>query len=413
MITILPVAKALVPLDSVAASAIMAPNYDEFQSDEEVWQIIQEQPNSILRTTMAHCDVDAVADIGEDGSHDALNKAGQNLQELTEGPLTHVVEGLLWVYEIDDPTRGGVRQLGLGGSALTQEIRTDETPDGTVIRNEGIREEKARGRANLISATRSYVGIVNNAVEDKSGAFVAALEHHADNHDCCYQADDEFGNTHRVWLVTKPAEIEAFQKLLAAEPFAYVADGNHRSAAAALLGRKEYLSVFFPTSRLGLAPYNRLVNSSQAASIDWQEKLATHFAVTPAPTTPYQPADTHNIGLYVGGKWWNLQPKPTAFDAGNAAESIDSDIVQRRLFDEILGISDPKDKQLTFVGGNKDAAWLQKQVDDGRFEIAITLPPVTMTQFVDVCRQNRFMPPKSTWFQPKIRSGLVVSLWCD
>ena len=104
-----------------------------------------------------------------------------------------------------------------------------------------------------------------------------------------------------------------------------------------------------------------------------------------------------------------LVPRASAFDPANAAESIDSDIVQRHLFSAVLGIDDPRAKELTFVGGNRDAAYLKAQVDAGHHDLAITLAPVTIEQFIDVCRQNRMMPPKSTWFQPKIRSGLVMA----
>ena len=105
-----------------------------------------------------------------------------------------------------------------------------------------------------------------------------------------------------------------------------------------------------------------------------------------------------------------LVPRESAFDPENAAESIDADIVQRHLFAGVLGIEDPRAKELTFVGGNRDAAYLKAQVDAGHHDLAITLAPVTIDQFIEVCRQNRLMPPKSTWFQPKIRSGLVMAL---
>ncbi len=410
MINIAPIRRAIVPVDSAAAAQLVAPNYDEFQGDREVWEFIQAKPDCILAVTMAHCDVPTEAEIGEDGSDSTLDKARETLKSRIDSPLTKVVENVLWVYEIDDPRRPGVRQMGLGGAAKTADIRTDESPDGTVIRNEGIRDDKAQGRANLISKTKSYVGVVNNTVEDKSGHLIAALEEYADGRECDFQTDDEVGNTHKVWLISDEPTISKFTELLKAEPFAYVADGNHRSAAAALLGHDDYLAMFFTTGRMGLAPYNRLVAEPKSADLDWPSTLAEHFQVQPRDATPFQPTETHHIGLYNGERWYELVPLESAYDASNAAESIDSDIVQRHIFDGVLGIADARDKRLTFVGGNKDAAWLQKRVDSGDFQFAITMPPVTMDQFVAVCQQNRFMPPKSTWFEPKIRSGLVVAL---
>ncbi|WP_166830856.1 DUF1015 family protein [Thalassoroseus pseudoceratinae] len=411
MINIAPIRRALVPVDSAAAAQLVAPNYDEFQGDREVWEFIQAKPESILAVTMAHCDVPTETEIGEDGSDATLDKARETLRNRIDSPLTKVVENVLWVYEIVDPRRPSVRQMGLGGAAKTADIRTDESPDGTVIRNEGIREEKARGRANLISKTKSYVGVVNNTVEDESGHLITALEEYADGRECDFQADDEVGNTHKVWLIADEPSINKFVELMKAEPFAYVADGNHRSAAAALLGHDDYLAMFFTTGRMGLAPYNRLVAEPKAAELDWLQTLAEYFDAQPRrDSEPFQPKQTHHIGLYDGKKWLELVPKDNAYDASNAAESIDSDIVQRHIFEDVLQIADARDKRLTFVGGNKDAAWLQSRVDSGDFHFAVTLPPVTMEQFVSVCQQNRFMPPKSTWFEPKIRSGLVVAL---
>jgi uncharacterized protein (DUF1015 family) len=410
MITISPVKRALIPVDSKAAQRIMGPNYDEFQSDEEIWNILQSQPDCILRVTMAHCDQKQKSDIIKDGSPAALEKALTNFKQLVDGPLTRVVENMLWVYEIRDRRRPELRQIGLGGAAKTKEIRTEQTPNGSVIRNEGIREEKAQGRANLIEKTHSYIGCVNNTIEDASGTIALALEQFADAKASDYEATDEFGNQHRVWLVTKPDDIHKFTALFAAEPCAFVADGNHRSAAAALLGKEDYLAVFFTTGRMWLAPYNRLVKPKKTIS-DWPAALATSFEVEPLGDLPeFQPTATHEIGFYLPSNWYRLRPKAGTFDPKNAAQAIDSDIVQNRLFNDIFGIADPRDEQLTFVGGNKSSAWLKAQVDQGKHEFAVTLPPVTMQQFVEVCKQNRFMPPKSTWFEPKIRSGLVTAL---
>jgi uncharacterized protein (DUF1015 family) len=125
---------------------------------------------------------------------------------------------------------------------------------------------------------------------------------------------------------------------------------------------------------------------------------------------PYRPQQVHDIGLYFAGGWRRLRARSSAYDPHDAAQSIDADIVQRRIIDAVFGLADARDKRINYVGGNKDAAWLAAQVDAGRFALALSLAPVTMQQFIDVCEQNRFMPPKSTWFDPKIRTGLVIAL---
>lgn len=411
MLRIDPVERALVPVDSDAAEQISAPNYDEFQGDEEVFRAIRERPESVLRVTMAHCSVASPDEILTQDSPEALERASVQFRDLRASGLTRVVPNVLYVYGIEDPHRPEVRQIGLGGMAPTAEIRTDERPEGRIVRNEGIREEKARGRARLVERTGSFVGTVNLVVEDRDDRLQRALEAHADSRSEDFRADDERGCTHRVWLVNDPEEIAAFRTLLADEPQAYVADGNHRSAAAAMLGMESFLGVFFCADTMGLAPYNRLVESPHISLEELTPMLEQHFDVeTLRGVEAFQPSTTHEIGLYAEGQWHRLTPRPGSYDPENAVRSVDADIVQRLFFDDVLGITDPRDDRLTFVGGDRDAMYLMERVDSGDFAYAVTLPAVTVEQFIDVCRQGRFMPPKSTWFQPKLRMGLVMAL---
>ena len=266
-------------------------------------------------------------------------------------------------------------------------------------------------RADLIQATRSFVGIVNNAINDESREMAESMASYAAHRPCDYHARDEYSNVHRIWLIHDPGEQAEFFELLSREPCAYVADGNHRSAAAALLGSGEFLCVFFPARTMGLAPYNRLVDAAVLSSGELETALGRSFVVERwNEGGAYQPESVHEIGMYVRNAWYWLRPREDTFDPTNAAESIDSNIVQRLIFHDVFGIADARDKRLTFVGGNRDAAYLQDQVDAGTYAYAVTLAPVTMDQFISVCDQNRIMPPKSTWFQSKIRSGLVMAL---
>ncbi|SVB21609.1 uncharacterized protein METZ01_LOCUS174463 [marine metagenome] len=429
MITITPVPRALLPVDSDSATHLSAPNYDEFQGDEEVWEIIRTNPTSVLRITMAHCDVDTPELIGLADSEGSLIRAVSNMDELIESELTKEAHDVLWIYEIEDPRRPSVHQIGLGGMARTDEIRTEATPNGVIIRNEGIHVSKARGRADLIKATQTIIGTVNNMFEDVSGLIQQALEVYAKKNAPDFEVVIDSGSHHRVWLVSEKAAIRRFQILFAQEPYAYVADGNHRSAAANMLGYEHFLAVFFPARTMGIAPYNRLVrerttdpdpaNFSVQTSVleevpanQLTKVVRAKFQIKEAPGSgAYQPTETHRIGLYAAGLGWvRLRPLHGTFDPEDAAGAIDAQIVQKNLFEPFLGISDPGDGRLTYVGSNKDSSWLQKEVDEGRAAYAVTLPPVSMEEFIEVCRQNRHMPPKSTWFEPKIRSGLVMAL---
>lgn len=411
MLTLDPIARALVAADADAADKLGAPNYDEFQSDREVWELLRERPFSVLRVTMPHCDVRTPEDIGEEGSKATLARAVANMARLMSDPMVRKVMHVLWVYEITRPGHDDRPQIGIGGLARTDEIRTPENPVGTVIRNEGIREAKAKGRAQLTQVTHADMGTVNLAVDDDSGELLGALGTHAKSHDPSFETHDETGNRHRVWLVSAPAEVEPFQALLKREPRAYVADGNHRSAAAAMLGYEHYLAVVFPKSTMTIAPYNRLVDVARDQRASIVRSVQHSFAAERHPGRgALQPVKTHEIGLYDGSWWWVLTPRPGTFDPDDAAEDIDADIVQRRIMEQVLGVSDARDERITYVGANRDAAWLQSQVDQGLHGCAITLPAVTMEQFIRVCMQNKLMPPKSTWFVPKIRSGLVMAM---
>jgi uncharacterized protein (DUF1015 family) len=411
MVTIQPVRRALVPRDTDAANRLTAPNYDEFQSDREVWDLLQKRPECVLRITMAHCHVPTVAAILPDGGPAAMEHAVAEMAAITNCPLTRTVNDILWVYEVVSPHRPELRQIGLGGFGRTEEIRTDATPNGTIIRNEGIHPDKAEGRARLITATNAYIGTVNCAVRDNSGKFTAVLEGVADARPCDFEATDEAGNRHRAWLVTDPQQIAQFQALLAAEPAAYVADGNHRSAAAAKLGKEHFLAVFFPTGRMHLEPYNRLLPALGQSPDALLKKLSESFTIeTLGPRAEFRPSQIHEIGLYIAGQWHLLRPKPGLFDANHAADSIDAAIVHKHIVQTVLGIPDARDKRINYVGGNKDSKYLKARVDAGDYDFALSLAPVTMQQFGDVCEQNQFMPPKSTWFDPKIRSGMVMAL---
>lgn len=411
MITIDPIARALVAADSEAADKLGAPNYDEFQSNREVWELLRERPWSVLRVTMPHCDVRTPEDIGDEGSKATLGRAVANMARLMSDPMVRKAMHILWVYEITRPGHEDKPQIGLGGCARTKEIRTPENPNGSIIRNEGIREVKVQGRAQLTQVTHTDMGTVNLAVDDTSGEFHGALGAYAKAHDPTFETHDELGNTHRVWLMHDPKDIERFRALVAREPRAYVADGNHRSAAAALLGNEHYLAVVFPAATMTIAPYNRLVDLArdQRAGLVAGVQRSFHVERHPGPGA-FQPVATHEIGLYDGSSWWALHPKPGTFDPADAAQDIDADIAQRRIIEPVLGVDDPRDERITYVGANRDARWLQAQVDEGLHGCAITLPPVTMEQFIRVCLQDKLMPPKSTWFVPKIRSGLVMAM---
>jgi len=406
-----PVERALVPVDSDAAERVSGSNYDEFQENTEIWEILKSKPDNILKVTMAHCDVAQAEDITAENSDEALARAAENMHHLIESDSTQTLNNILWIYEIKDPKRPNVRQIGLGGMMETNQIRTDQIPNGPIIRNEGVHDHKVQGRVLLVKKTQSVIGTVNLAIDDTSGQVASELEAYANSKACDYSATDQADNLHQIWIV-KDSDVQTkFIQLLKSEPYAYVADGNHRSMAAVKLGHTHFLGVCFTSDRMGLAPYNRLVKADIIPLDTFKTCLEPFFEVEElTDIDAYQATASDEIGIYTQGAWLRLKPRPNAFDPENSVQTIAADIVQRKLFDSIFGIKDAKDDRLKYVGGNKDPHYLKQKVDDGTYTYAVTLAPVTMQQFIDVCQQNRFMPPKSTWFSPKIRSGLVIAL---
>ncbi len=411
MVPLNPVPHALLPVDSAAAKKLISPNYDEFQSDLEIYEWLQREPSSVLHVTMPHAFADSPEAILQEGSDAALKTAASQLEHLRNSSLTREQHDVLFLYEIENPEQEDIRQIGLGGMVPAEMILTDKTPDGTIVRNEGVRETKARQRAELIQATRSIIGTVNLVVEDNSNTFTNKLKFCTTQFKCSFEAQDETGLHHRIWLLPDSELRNQLVATLASEPCAYVADGNHRSAAAAMLGLPGFLAVIFPAASMGLSPYNRLISEPLKSIEEWKDCLQSAFQIEqPRSGKDFQPTATHQIGLYADNTWLQLTPLSGSYDSSNAAKSIDSAIVQSQIFDAICGIKDPRDTRLTFVGGNRVAGYLRSKVADGEFAFAVTLPPVTMKEFMDVCRQRRIMPPKSTWFSPKIRSGLVMAL---
>ncbi len=410
MVVLKPARRALVPVDSEAARRVSAPNYDEFQSDEEVSAFIGTNADSVLRVTMAHADPLAGGPALEDGSAEALERAARNMTALTRSPLLREWRDLLWVYELRDANQRKVRQVGLGGMVPTSQIRSPSNPKGAIVRNEEIVESKARGRSDLIRWTRAIVGTVNLAVEDAEGALRDKLTSVADRRQPDLAITDEGGHGHSVWLLDDPLEVRTLTGPLDREPEAYVADGNHRSASAALLGVEAFPAVLFPGASMTIRSYNRLVCGPRPIG-DFVGRLGASFNIRHRPDLDVvNPPESHLIGVYTAGSWYELSPKEGAFDPLDAAQDIDANIVHRHIFSDILQIPDPRDRRIVYVGGNRGVPYLKERVDSGECFCAVTLPPVTMRQFVAVCRQGRLMPPKSTWFEPKLRSGLVMAL---
>ena len=234
---------------------------------------------------------------------------------------------------------------------------------------------------------------------------------------------DGFG--HKLWVISDKADIKAITDEFARIPSLYIADGHHRSAAAALVGaekarqnpnttgKEEYnyfMAVCFPASQLTILDYNRVVkdlNGKTAA--EFLAALAEDFTVEEKGADIYKPAELHEFSLYLEGRWYSLKAKAGTYDDSDPIGVLDVDISSRLILDKQLGIKDLRtSNRIDFVGGLRGLAELKRRVDSGEMKMALALYPVTMQQIMDIADSGKIMPPKATWFEPKLRSGLII-----
>lgn len=234
---------------------------------------------------------------------------------------------------------------------------------------------------------------------------------------------DGFG--HKLWVVSDDDDIKTITERFAAMPSLYIADGHHRSAAAALVGAEKakqnpnhkgdeeynyFMAVCFPASQLTILDYNRVVKDLNGlTSAEFIEALKKNFVVEKKGEAEYRPAELHEFSLYLDGEWYSLKAKPGTYDDGDPIGVLDVSISSNLILDEILGIKDlRRDKRIDFVGGLRGLGELKRRVDSGEMKMALALYPVTMKQIMDIADSGKIMPPKATWFEPKLRSGLVI-----
>ena len=233
------------------------------------------------------------------------------------------------------------------------------------------------------------------------------------------------GFRHRLWCVADDADIQTITEEFAKMPSLYIADGHHRSAAAALIGEEKakqnpnhkgdeeynyFMAVCFPASQLTILDYNRVVKDLNGlAPEEFLKALEKNFTVEKKGRDEYRPQQLHEFSLYLEGEWYSLKAKPGTYDESDPIDVLDVSISSKLILDEILGIKDlRRDKRIDFVGGLRGLGELKRRVDSGEMKMALALYPVTMTQIMNIADSGKIMPPKATWFEPKLRSGLVI-----
>ncbi len=240
-----------------------------------------------------------------------------------------------------------------------------------------------------------------------------------------YDFVSEDGIGHTLWVISDPKTIQTITDDFAAIPFLYIADGHHRTAAAAHVGeekakadpnhtgKEEYnflLAVCFPQNHLKVMDYNRVVKDLNGLTEQqFLDRVAENFTVEDKGTQIYHPAHLHNFALYLGGHWYSLTAKPGTYDDNDPIGVLDVSVSSNLILRDILGITDLRtDNRIDFVGGIRGLEELQRRVDSGEMKVALALYPVTMQQIIDIADTGNIMPPKATWFEPKLRSGLII-----
>ena len=344
------------------------------------------------------------------------DKAAENFQLWQDrGWLVQDKKECYYVYA---QTMNGKTQYGLCVGAYVDDYMT-----GKIKKHELTRRDKEEDRMKHVRINNANVEPVFFAYPhiDEIDAIVAKTVANAPEYD--FVAPDGFG--HHFWVIEDDATIARITELFTELPAFYIADGHHRSAAAALVGDEKrrnnpnhrgdeeynyFLAVCFPDNQLNIIDYNRVVKDLNGLTEEqFLAAVAENFIVEEKGTEIYTPAKLHNFSLYLGGKWYSLTAKEGTYDDKDPIGVLDVTISSNLILDKVLGLKDLRsDKRIDFVGGIRGLGELKRRVDSGEMKVALAIYPVTMQQIIDIADTGNIMPPKTTWFEPKLRSGLVI-----
>ena len=322
-------------------------------------------------------------------------------------------------YYIYAQTMNGKTQYGLVVCA-----NVDDYLNGVIKKHELTRRDKEEDRMMHVRVNDANMEPVFFAYPDNAVLDALIMRYAATLPEYDFIAPVD-GFRHQFWIISDDADIATVTEEFAKMPSLYIADGHHRSAAAALVGAEKarqdpghdgteeynyFMAVCFQASQLTILDYNRVVKDLNGLTSEaFLAALAKNFDVEEKGEAEYRPCRPHNFSLYLAGKWYSLTAKPGTFDDSDPIGVLDVDISSRLILDEILGIKDLRsDKRIDFVGGLRGLGELKRRVDSGEMRAALALWPVTMKQIMDIADSGKIMPPKATWFEPKLRSGLVI-----
>lgn len=406
--------KALRPPVAIAKDLASRP-YDVLNSSE-AREEAEGNPHSLLHIIKPEIDLPEDVDVHSQSVYD---KAVENFRRfMAEGWLVQDEEAHLYIYA---QTMNGKTQYGIVGCAAVEDYLS-----GVIKKHELTRPDKEEDRMKHVrinSANMEPVFFSYPAVQEIDELVEKYVKSNDPEYD--FVADDGIG--HHFWVIRDEEVNERIIALFDKIPATYVADGHHRTAAAALVGNERknanpghtgneeynyFLAVHFPDNQLTIIDYNRVVKDLHGLSNEeFLARLSEVFVVEEKGSGIYKPGKLHEFSMYLDKKWYALQAREGSYDDADPIGVLDVTILSRHVLDDILGIKDlRRDKRIDFVGGIRGLGELEKRVDSGEMKVAFALYPVSMKQLIDIADTGNIMPPKTTWFEPKLRSGLTVHL---
>jgi len=386
--------------------------YDVLNS-EEAAELTKENEYSFLHIVKPEIDLPRDTDIYDKSVYE---KGKENLYGFIEkGYLTQEDEPKLYVYK---QKMGDHEQAGIVASC-----HIDDYLNNIIKKHEHTRKDKEEDRKNHVRYTNANTGPVFLTYTAKDSLDSIINEIMKGKPEVDFTSSDSI--THTVWVINEKSIMDKLVKEFADVDYLYVADGHHRSASAAIVGQELrgensdekaehnwFLSVIFPHNQLKILDYNRIVKD--ICGLTPEEFLASvskKFNVKEVGKSQVKPDGSKKFGMYLGSVWYELEAKDTSYDKNDAVSSLDVSILQENLLHPILRIDDPRvDKRINFVGGIRGLSELEKLVDSGQYKVAFSMHPTSIEELMKIADQDKVMPPKSTWFEPKLRSGLFVHL---
>lgn len=396
------------------ASLVAALPYDVMNSDE-AREMVKGNPYSFLHVDKAEIDLDRGIDLYDPAVY---AKAAANLAKMVQdGVLVQDEKPNLYIYRLG---MNGKFQTGVVGCTSV-----DEYLSGDIKKHELTREDKEQDRIRHVEACDANTGPIFLTYKGKK-EIDALVNGWVEKNKPVYDFVADGGISHTVWVVDDEQTIENVQSLFKTVPTLYIADGHHRNASAVKVALKKreanpgydkndefnfYLSVIFPSEQLYIMDYNRVVKSLNGLTDgQFMDKVKEKFDVSEfAGEGCCKPKKIHTFGMYLSGKWYLLTAKKEILAEDDPVALLDVSILQENLLSPILGIGDPRtDKNIDFVGGMRGLNELSRRVDSGEMRVAFSMFPTSMNELISVADALKIMPPKSTWFEPKLRSGLFI-----